>query len=478
MRKSRSPLFRVCAVLAVLFFCGLFSSYGFNPGPPGGGAPAAPGGGSLQLSGADTVQEYGEMETMGDNGEHLHAYFTYPKTGLASVDEEIHGWILSVHDNAHSKLESMREKNASADMEVNVQYNSHLIDGGAYAGIEEIGLEDNSGLAHAFDFYKNFNVDIAGGRLLSNDEILDPQKQTAVLDLLRGALLAAYPKFSDAINAADASWLDHIVLTPGGVDVLLERGKLPTYLGPQRVHLSKSDLGGAYLLPEGNAGAAAPGPAAGAVPSSPGSGNGVDPAKPMVALTFDDGPSPTTPKILELLRQNGGRATFFVVGNRLSAYPQAARDIVAQGSEIMGHTWDHKELTNLSANAIRKEFTDTDAAAWEIAGVRPRAYRPPYGSVNDSVKAVAKELGISLIDWSVDSLDWKSRSADAVYDEIMGQVEDGSIILCHDLYASTAEAMARVIPELLRQGYQLVTVSELLTASGGAMEAGTVYYTK
>ncbi|MCL1912653.1 MAG: polysaccharide deacetylase family protein [Eubacteriaceae bacterium] len=203
-----------------------------------------------------------------------------------------------------------------------------------------------------------------------------------------------------------------------------------------------------------------------------------DPNKPMVALTFDDGPSQVTPKILELLKKYNSRATFFVVGNRVGNNAKIIQDICAQGSEVMGHSWSHDYLTKLSESRIRKEFNDTNEAIYRLTGVKPAAARVPYGSVNEKVRKIAREEGLSLISWSIDTRDWQTRNADIIYNIIISSVKDGSIILCHDLHSFTAEAMERVIPELVRQGYQLVTVSELLGATERSLEAGALYSSK
>ena len=104
--------------------------------------------------------------------------------------------------------------------------------------------------------------------------------------------------------------------------------------------------------------------------------------------------------------------------------------------------------------------------------------RPPYGSCNDQVKANAGELGIALINWSVDTLDWKYKNADTVYQAVMDGAKDGAIILCHDLHKTTVDAMEQAIPALIAEGYQLVTVTELLTSDGGTINAGKLYYNR
>lgn len=202
----------------------------------------------------------------------------------------------------------------------------------------------------------------------------------------------------------------------------------------------------------------------------------IDPSKPMLALTFDDGPSANTARILAALDANGARGTFFMVGNRVSAYPGAAAKVVAQGSEIGSHTWDHKDLTTLTQAEIRKQLVDTSNAIYSTTGVRPIALRPSYGKQNSNVAAICKEQGHIIVNWNVDTLDWKTLNADAVANEIVKSAKPGSIILCHDLYGSTAGGVEKAIPQLVAKGYQLVTVSELLTYGG--MHPGSIYYHK
>jgi peptidoglycan/xylan/chitin deacetylase (PgdA/CDA1 family) len=195
----------------------------------------------------------------------------------------------------------------------------------------------------------------------------------------------------------------------------------------------------------------------------------------MAALTFDDGPSKYTPQILDILERNNARATFCVVGNLLGARKDIVARAVSLGCEVIGHSWDHKNLTELTEDEIKAQLLDTASAVEAVTGVRTSIYRPPYGAVNDKLKEVSRELGFALINWSVDPEDWKCRDAVLVHDSIMARVKDKAIVLSHDLYASTAQAMERVIPELLTRGYRLVTVSELLSFTHDSLEPGWVY---
>ncbi|MDY4922667.1 polysaccharide deacetylase family protein [Frisingicoccus sp.] len=184
----------------------------------------------------------------------------------------------------------------------------------------------------------------------------------------------------------------------------------------------------------------------------------IDPSKPMVALTFDDGPSQYTPGILNTLEKYESRATFFEVGNRIDRYPDTVLRIDQMGCEIGNHSYDHAVLGNASASKIRSEISTTDAKIKAITGKTPVLFRPPYGSIGSSLR---QNAGKPMILWSIDTLDWKSKNADRVYERVMDHVSDGDIILMHDLYSSTRDAVKRIIPELKKRGYQLVTVSEL-----------------
>jgi peptidoglycan/xylan/chitin deacetylase (PgdA/CDA1 family) len=183
--------------------------------------------------------------------------------------------------------------------------------------------------------------------------------------------------------------------------------------------------------------------------------------RPRIALTFDDGPSDLTPTLLDILYEHNAKATFCVVGQRINTYEDYMRAAYEQGHEIIGHSWNHGELTRFSAESIREQIEGTNNAIFDVIGVRPYIYRPPYGAVNQRVRDVSAELGVALINWSIDTLDWKSRNSESVYGIVMNQARDGAVILFHDLYASTIEAARRAVPALIEQGYELATISEL-----------------
>jgi len=200
------------------------------------------------------------------------------------------------------------------------------------------------------------------------------------------------------------------------------------------------------------------------------------PHRPMIALTFDDGPSRYTEYILDILERHGARATFCVLGMNVSAWEDTILRTVELGSEVIGHSWNHPNLTLLGDDAIRRQIIDTSAAIEAVTGKPPPSiFRPPYGSVNARVKRVAEGLGYSTLNWTVDPEDWRNRDAQLIYQHIMNRTIDGSIILLHDIRRYTVEAMEIVIPALIEQGFVLVTASELIDYVYGGMVPGWNY---
>jgi len=190
----------------------------------------------------------------------------------------------------------------------------------------------------------------------------------------------------------------------------------------------------------------------------------VDPNKPMVALTYDDGPYPkVSNRILNCLSKNDAVATFFMLGENVKKYPKVVKRKAQLGMEIGSHTWSHPNLLEIKKKEIKSEIKKTDDALIKACGQSATVFRPPYGNVDDKV---LKYVDKPAILWSVDTLDWKSRKSKSVVKEVKKAEEkdglDGKVILMHSLYPSTAKATEMLVPWLQKKGYQLVTVSELL----------------
>ena len=200
----------------------------------------------------------------------------------------------------------------------------------------------------------------------------------------------------------------------------------------------------------------------------------------VVALTFDDGPDPTyTSTILEALRVNGAKATFFLTGVHADAHPSLVRDESKAGMEIGDHTWSHLRLTEASLETIRSEIERTDARIEETTGVKPRLFRAPHGDATTAGLAVVAQMGMTAVHWTIaldhylGELKLDPRSAAR---RVAGDVHEGDIILAHDGRDGgidrepTVGSIGVLLPLLRDAGYRVVTVGELL-ATGTAVRA-------
>lgn len=190
----------------------------------------------------------------------------------------------------------------------------------------------------------------------------------------------------------------------------------------------------------------------------------IDPTKPMIAFTFDDGPSPAnTKKILEALDKVGGRATFFELGYLMENYPDTVRAITEQGSEVANHSYDHDWLTQKSVEAAVEDIQSVNDIFFSLTGNEINLVRPPYGDYNS---ALVQAFSEDIVMWDVDTRDWESRNVDSIIAMTKKYAYDGAIVLFHDIYSTTATAAVELIKYYDSLGYQFVTVSELYEVKG------------
>ena len=202
----------------------------------------------------------------------------------------------------------------------------------------------------------------------------------------------------------------------------------------------------------------------------------IDPSRPMVAITFDDGPNPdTTNVMLDAIEENYAKCTFFVLGQNAEYYPEVVKREYELGQQVATHTYSHQELTKLDGPALTQEIEKGVKAIEAATGKAPELMRPPYGAYNDTVRAEAKKYGLCCVNWSLDTEDWRTKNPDATYQMVMKAV-DGDVVLLHDIHQYNVDAVKRFIPDLISQGYQLVTVSEMYAARGETLEPGTIHF--
>lgn len=196
--------------------------------------------------------------------------------------------------------------------------------------------------------------------------------------------------------------------------------------------------------------------------------------RPVVALTFDDGPNDSvTPALIKALNERGVLATFFMLGERIEEYPEVARLAYESGHQIASHTYDHKSpLTRLGEADLAREVNDTIGAIRGVTGEDPAYMRPPFGEIN---RQTALTIGWPMILWTVDPRDWECQNADQVYNQVMDNVYDGAVVLMHDKYDSTLEAAERVVDTLIGEGWRFVTIEQYYQLYGIDTLPGHVY---
>jgi peptidoglycan/xylan/chitin deacetylase (PgdA/CDA1 family) len=182
-----------------------------------------------------------------------------------------------------------------------------------------------------------------------------------------------------------------------------------------------------------------------------------------VALTFDDGPGPYTDRLLQILKDNDAKATFFLIGNKVAVDPAGAKRIADAGMEIGNHTWEHPNMATIPTDDIAGQFSRANDAIAAATGRTPTLYRPAGGLSTDAVRQIAGRFGLAEILWDVISFDWANDSNTAATRYLlMTQIKPGSVVLFHDTYSSTVDLVYQFIPVLKANGYRMVTVSELL----------------
>ncbi|WP_460746658.1 polysaccharide deacetylase family protein [Nocardiopsis oceani] len=188
-----------------------------------------------------------------------------------------------------------------------------------------------------------------------------------------------------------------------------------------------------------------------------------------VALTFDDGPGQYTDELLDMLDEHDAKATFYVLGSNVDSFTDEVERMAEDGHEVGNHTWDHADLTTISAEEIEEDLDRTDEAISEITGEDPGTMRPPYGALNDTARDA---IDHPVLLWDVDTLDWQSRDSDKILDVTLDETTDGSVVLFHDIHETSVDAIPDVLEELEDEDYEFVTVSDLFDDE---LEPGTAY---
>lgn len=430
---------------------------------------------SAQESFAASAQEYfaqskssqtaGEAQQLISDQNPLPYAVEYPVIGNDAIDAEIKAAAMQLvsdyqtlyTDAQAAAAEVSRPKQAAYLM---ASYTSFQTEEGLYNVVFQETYGE-AGSETSFTKYHVFVYDLSTGEPFTWEDLFRPSYQEKAADYVTSYFAADEDTACRLFGgtqalSAERGWYDSFAVSDSDIVFYFDKYSiLPASCGAPTVIVPRDVFSGSYLTDPEEVEPEQP------AADSQNSSRIIDPNKPMVALTFDDGPSRgATNRILDTLEKYGVVATFFDVGYRVESYPEVVQREKALGCEIGSHSYDHKDFTTLTAAQIQADHNKTNAVFQKVLGETPTLFRPPYGSYNATVR---QNSPYAIVTWSVDTLDWKSRNADSVLAEIRKEGSlDGKVVLMHGIYDSTAQAVEQLVPSLLEQGYQLVTVLEMI----------------
>lgn len=436
-----------------------------------------------------------DIETETSEGEDYTYFVMVPTFNEESINQPIHEWIYHQKDEFLETIESnreYREEDASAfRSHLNISADIEAISDRLYNVILE--SQQYTGGANGMIIMQGFTVDVEEKKLLSIEDVLKDEKKTfehlysIVNEKLQEDESINMFLFEDDLEETMEQWKDldwtmnHQNLTfyfdkyevaagaAGTIEVELPLEEvrsiftehisqiihIPEYEEFEEEHLSSNNMQEKESTVDEES-------AHRKIDM-----NEIDPDGKYVALTFDDGPSAgTTPEVLKILEEYEAKATFFMLASQANYYPEIARMVADKGHEIANHTVNHLDLTVIDEVQAQNEIDEARQIIYDVTGQEPNLFRPPYGAYNDSIISHSTAHGDTVVLWSVDSEDWKSKNAASIHTTILETVTTGSVVLMHDIHEATADALPSLLETLIEEGYQFVTVSQLMELDG------------
>jgi len=390
------------------------------------------------------------VETIVENKNNIIAALTYPTTGFTKLDKAIQKYAEESY-NAF-KMEYSSFYTLAQESEFNLDY-QYWVTNNQYHNIILTTFISSSDLAHPINEIKTFVYDKSKNKIINVEDFLGKEKLREVLPILKQELIQKYKdciiletldseitgSFQNAqftISNENLTFhFDPYKVTSGNCGII----KIDIPLSKLGIQFSQPTMQENEIVVTMNE-------------------RVIDPSRPVVAITFDDGPSKYTQEILSILQKYDANGTFFVLGNKTKAYQDTLQEALNQGNEIGNHSYNHKWLTRLDIEDFREQIDKTQSLIQELTGYTPALLRPTYGSIN---KKIRNNTNLKIVLWDVDSLDWKIKDSKKIANRVLKDVEDMDIILFHDTYKRTVESLKIVLQELQKEGYQFVTVSEL-----------------
>lgn len=423
------------------------------------------------------TKEIGILNTIVDDQPNTYSTINYPVIGHDSIDAILKNDVTTLLDSFKNSFKDYTAPNAEARAYLSIDYESYLTGDSIASFVYRIQY-DSPGYANPVQeiathvFLLSTGEEISPDKLLAGDYLNLFAYRTSCYVDANPDYNANTPKSEFEANyTADASNFTKYTVSMRGLTLYFD----PFTIAPGEFGCLSYTIPAAEILPYmifDPFKQVTPDITEEAVSDM--QSDTLDPDKPMIALTFDDGPSTeVTPQILDVLEKYNAHATFFLVGNRIKGREDIIKRAYDLGCDIGNHSYDHARLTTLKKKQIIREFKTTSNLIKKITGKKSKFVRTPYGAQTPSVLKATK---YPVILWDIDTMDWSSLNEKKVAKHIIGKVQDGDIVLMHDLYPSTAKAVQKVVPKLIKEGYQLVSISELFKAKGIKPKKSKVYY--
>lgn len=390
------------------------------------------------------------IETVFENNHNMKISINYPESGINKLDKQIKNYVDTIYQGFKEEYENVYTLEQISELNIDYKYN--VVDN-RYINIVLYTFINASKLDHPINEVKTFVYDKQKNKLITIYDLIDNDKIEELLSTLKINIVKKYKgcllleMLSSKINSNEdymfilddnkiVFYFNPYIITSGNcgiIDIEVDLNKLNISIVTNKeiktyenvLKKDKKEL----------------------------SSN-----KKTVAITFDDGPSKYTTKIIDLLNENNSNATFFVLGNKVKDYSDIIIKNIESGNEIGNHSYNHKWLTSLSIEELNFQITKTNDLIKEISGYECNLFRPTYGSINKKIK---ENIDMNIVLWTVDSNDWKIKNSKTIANNVLNNVKDKDIILFHDTYERTYKALQIIIPKLIEDGYQIVTVSEL-----------------
>lgn len=394
----------------------------------------------LVLTGCSQKVEY--TETVIEYNSNAMIAINYPITHIKKIDDVISNYI----DRTYKSFKKDYERNQGNIAELNIDYTYDVINN--YINISLTTFISTNTLTHPINEIYTVVYDKKKNKLVNVRDLLSPEELDKLLPKIKQDLITKYKEciyvdlLDSKINSALADY-ELFILNNNGITLYFNPYEISsgncniinTNI-PLNISFEDKEMQ-TFMLPDIIE---------------------YDPTKPTIALTFDDGPSRYTKKIIELLKEYEAVGTFFVIGNKVDIYKETIALMYKNGNEIGNHSYNHKWLTRLTDEEFFSQIEDTQKVIKKITNYSPVLLRPTYGSINNRIR---KNSSLDIVMWDVDTNDWRLKNYKTIAYKALKNIQDGDIVLMHDIYERTYKALEIILPKLKEEGYQFVTVSEL-----------------